>query len=43
MNTLDFGYLGRQLAVLAVGAAVYAGVTITACNIAEKRFDKIDL
>lgn len=43
LNTLDFSNLGTQLAVLAAGVCVYAGVTALSCRIAEKRFEEIDL
>ena len=43
INPLGFSHMCMQLAALGAGVAVYAGVTILACRIAEKRFQQIDL
>lgn len=35
--------LARQLPVLAGGLAVYAGLTLLACRVSERRFERVDL
>ena len=43
LNPLDFSHMGMQLAFLMAGLVLYAGVSVLACRIAEKRFEQLDL
>lgn len=43
LDTLDFSYAGGQIAILVIGAAIYAAVTMISCRISQNRFEKIDL
>ncbi|MBR4292023.1 MAG: ABC-2 transporter permease [Clostridia bacterium] len=42
-NTLDFSDSAKQIPVLALSAVVYVFSTLISCNIAKRRFEKIDL
>lgn len=43
LDTRGNVYMGQKLAVLAIGAVAYLVVTLAACRISEKQFEKIDL
>ena len=43
LDTPDPQHMGAKLAVLAVGAALYAALTVLGCRISEQSFEKLDL
>lgn len=43
LNVRDFGFMGRQLAILLGAAALYVLVSILSCKASQKKFEKIDL
>ena len=43
LNTLDFGYAGRQFMILLGALIVYIAATVASCKTAQKNFEKIDL
>lgn len=43
LNTADFGFAGRQLAVLAAAFVVYTAATYFSCKNSQKRFENTDL
>ena len=43
LNVRDFGFIGRQLVILLMSAALYVIVSMFSCKASQKRFEKIDL
>ena len=43
LDTLDFSYAGGQIAILVIGAVIYAAVTMISCRVSQNRFERIDL
>lgn len=43
LDAMDFSYAGGQMAILLIGVAVYAAVTMISCRISQRRFERIDL
>ncbi len=43
IDTLDFNYVGGQMAILAAAAIIYIVVTAMSCKTSQNRFEKIDL
>lgn len=43
IDTRDTVYIPQKLIVLALGVVLFAGLTLAACRISEKRFERIDL
>lgn len=43
LDILDFSYAGGQIAILVIGAVIYAAVTMISCRVSQNRFERIDL
>lgn len=43
LDTRDTVYIPEKLLVLALGAALFAALTLVACRVSEKRFERVDL
>lgn len=43
LDILDFSYAGGQIAILVIGAVIYATVTMISCRVSQNRFERIDL